>query len=69
MRGFLRQFLMFLVILAVVVLGRYFYYVAFEKDMYSEVGVALHGVMPAPIKQWGCQKLAERFGQPAPECY
>lgn len=68
--GFLKQFFYFLVLLAIVVLGRYSYYVYFEEDIYSEVGAGLQSVMPDPIKSWGCQHLAERFpDKSAPECY
>lgn len=69
MKGFLKQLLSFAAILALVLLGRYYYYVAFEANIYSEVGTAIHGVMPEPIKKWGCGKLYQRFNQYAPECY
>ncbi|MES2905682.1 MAG: hypothetical protein V4691_01405 [Pseudomonadota bacterium] len=69
MRGFIKHVLSFLIILSLVTFGRYYYYIQFEKDIYSEVGVALQGVMPKPIKEWGCKRISERFNQAAPECY
>jgi hypothetical protein len=67
MQKFFAQLIGFLIILTLVVAGRYFYYVEFEGNPNSEVGAALHSLMPDQIKSWGCERLRARF-QFSPGC-
>lgn len=55
-----KQIFMFLIILGIVVAGRYYYYIEYE-DTGSEVGRALHENMPSQVREWGCRRLNERF--------
>lgn len=41
--------------------GRWYRYVAMADSPYDEVGIALNGYMPAPIRHWGCAKMQARF--------
>ncbi|THA60616.1 hypothetical protein E5176_28400 [Ensifer adhaerens] len=51
------------IFLAVVVMfgGRWYMYVAFGESPYDEVGIALNGYMPLPLRSWGCHKIQSRF--------
>lgn len=69
MSKFFNQLIGFLLILAAVIGGRYYYYVEYEDNPYSQTGAGLHSIMPQPVKDWGCTRLRERFpGQTAPGC-
>ena len=59
--SFVKQILMFIAILAIIVLGRYYYFVNYEASPYSEVGQGMHEVMPPQIQAYGCRRLHERF--------
>ncbi|MFC3581922.1 hypothetical protein [Sphingomonas hylomeconis] len=41
--------------------GRWYMYVAQGESPYDEVGIALNGYMPAPLRRWGCGKMEQRF--------
>jgi hypothetical protein len=48
--------------------GRWYMYVAQADSPYDEVGIALNGYMPSPLRTWGCHKLQSRFeGQLPPQ--
>jgi hypothetical protein len=47
---------------AIVVVGRWYIYIAYSHDLFDEVGVGLNMMMPDPVRQIGCAKLKERFG-------
>lgn len=51
------------IVVGVVVMfgGRWYLYVATASSPYDEVGIALNGAMPAPLRQWGCARLHARF--------
>jgi len=58
--------LVFSMLVAVVMVGgflgfRWYQYVMTAESPYDEVGIALTGWMPEPIRQWGCGKMHERF--------
>jgi hypothetical protein len=50
-----------LVAAAVMFGGRWYMYVARGETPYDEVGIALNGYAPAPLRAWGCHKMQERF--------
>jgi hypothetical protein len=57
------------VMLALVVMfgGRWYLYIGHSDTPYDEVGIALNGYMPAPVRHWGCATLHARFpGQVPP---
>jgi len=41
-------------------------YVAQGESPYDEVGIALNGYMPGPLRTWGCHKLQSRFANQLP---
>lgn len=41
--------------------GRWYSYVAYADSPYDEVGIALNGTAPAPLRAWGCRKMQARF--------
>ena len=41
--------------------GRWYHYVARGESPYDEVGIALNGHVPAPLRRWGCQRMQQRF--------
>ncbi len=47
--------------LGAVILGNWYWYVAHGASPYEEVGIGLNRRMPAPLRQWGCGRIAERF--------
>jgi hypothetical protein len=65
------KYLIVVLFVGIMVLGgRYYYYVAYASSPYDEVGIGIAGLMPAPIRAWGCAKLDERFpGNAAPPMY
>jgi prolipoprotein diacylglyceryltransferase len=69
MSKFINQLIGFLILLAAVIGGRYYYFVEYEADPYSQIGTGLQSIMPQQVKDWGCARLAERFpGQTSPGC-
>lgn len=56
------------VVLAAAVMfgGRWYMYVARAESPYDEVGIALNGHAPAPLRRWGCRKLQQRFWHQMP---
>lgn len=58
----LLQVLIVIVVAAVVMFGsRWYLYVATASSPYDEVGIALNGYAPAPLRHWGCAKMHARF--------
>lgn len=51
------------VIVAMIVMfgGRWYMYIAQAQSPYDEVGIALNGYAPKPLRVWGCHKLHARF--------
>ena len=43
--------------------GRYYIYVTNTASPYDEVGIALNGYMPGPVRTWGCGRLKDTFGK------
>lgn len=41
--------------------GRWYMYVAHAESPYDEVGIALNGYAPGPMRSWGCHKMQARF--------
>lgn len=41
--------------------ARWYMYVARSSNPYDEVGIALNGHAPKPLRDWGCRRLHERF--------
>jgi hypothetical protein len=41
--------------------GRWYMYVARAESPYDEVGIALNGYAPAPMRRWGCHTMQQRF--------
>jgi len=41
--------------------GRWYMYVAHSESPYDEVGIELNSRMPAPLRTWGCARIAARF--------
>lgn len=61
------QFLIVIVVGATVMFGgRWYMYVANAESPYDEVGIALNGYAPGPLRAWGCHKLQARFGGQLP---
>lgn len=56
--------------LLILAAGGYFaWYAAYAPNPNDQIGVAITRWMPAPIREWGCGKLNERFPNQAPtEC-
>jgi len=46
--------------------GRWYLYVAHGDSPYDEVGIALNTHMPAPLRAWGCARMAARFAGTVP---
>jgi len=61
------QLLVVVLVGAVVMFGaRWYMYVAHSDSPYDEVGIALNGYMPAPLRSWGCRKMQSRFSGQLP---
>lgn len=41
--------------------GRWYMYVAHGDSPYNEVGIALNGYAPTPLRRWGCHQMRSRF--------
>lgn len=52
--------------IAVMFGGRWYMYVARAESPYDEVGIALNGYMPGPLRGWSCHKMQERFANQLP---
>ena len=50
-----------LIAAAVMFGGRWYMYVAQGSSPYDEVGIALNGYAPGPMRAWGCHKMQARF--------
>lgn len=46
--------------------GRWYMYVAQGQSPYDEVGIALNGYMPGPLRARGCHKMQQRFAGQLP---
>ena len=46
--------------------GRWYMYVAHGDSPYNEVGIALNGYAPAPLRSWGCHQMQARFAGSLP---
>jgi hypothetical protein len=46
--------------------GRWYMYVGLSDTPYDEVGIALNGYAPTPLRKWGCDKLKARFAGQMP---
>ena len=46
--------------------GRWYMYVAHAESPYDEVGIALNGYAPGPLRSWGCRTLQQRFAGQLP---
>lgn len=53
-------------LLVVLVGGYWVYYANWAKNPNDQIGVAIAPLLPAPARDWGCGKLAGRFGTEAP---
>ncbi len=58
--------LVFSMLVAVVIVGgflfwRWYDYIENAQSPYDEVGIGLTGLMPEPVRQWGCNRMHERF--------
>lgn len=65
-RSLLGTVLSVVLALLVVLGGFWYYYIAYAESPYDEVGIGLNGLMPEPIRKWGCDKLKARFGGSLP---
>ena len=45
---------------------RWYSYVTAGESPYDEVGIGLNSRLPAPLRGWGCAKLAQRFPHTVP---
>jgi len=57
----LRTLAIALVAIGLVLFGRFYWYVNHGASPYDEVGIGLAGLMPGPIRDWGCARLDQRF--------
>jgi hypothetical protein len=61
MRKILQVVCVVLVGFAVMFGLRWYMYVARGQSPYDDVGIALNGYAPGPMRSWGCHKMKERF--------
>ncbi len=61
MQKFIQVVCVVLVAAIVMFGGRWYMYVARGASPYDEVGIALNGYAPAPMRAWGCRKMQARF--------
>ncbi len=66
MRKILQAFIVILIGGAAMFGGRWYMYVAHGESPYDEVGIALNGYVPAPLRRWGCQEMQARFAGQLP---
>jgi len=57
-----------ILIAAIALFGaRWYMYIAQAQSPYDdEVGIALNGYAPAPLRRWGCHKMQQRFADQIP---
>lgn len=56
-----------LVVIAVAVVGYWFWYVTSAASQYNSPGMDINNMMPGSLNEWGCARLEERFSPgPAP---
>lgn len=53
--------LLMVVMFLIIVVGKWYQFVAYAPSPIDEVGIGLSQMMPAPLQDWGCAKLHERF--------
>lgn len=46
---------------AIVTLGRWYFYISNTTSPYDEVGIELNSRMPYPLRKYGCGKLQATF--------
>ncbi|MEZ5779882.1 MAG: hypothetical protein R3E44_16115 [Paracoccaceae bacterium] len=46
--------------------AQYYLYATNTDSPYDEIGIMLTGYMPAPVRDWGCGKLHQTFGNVVP---
>lgn len=66
MQKFLQLITVIIVGIVVMFGGRWYMYVARSETPYDEVGIALNGYMPSPLRSWGCHKMRARFANQLP---
>lgn len=66
MKKFLSVVLILVLVLLVMFGGLYYRYVNNTESPYDEIGITLNGIMPGPIRAWGCGKLRETFPNQLP---
>ncbi|NWK95185.1 hypothetical protein DM806_05805 [Sphingobium lactosutens] len=66
MQKFLQVITVIIVGVIVMFGGRWYMYVAHGETPYDEVGIALNGYMPSPLRSWGCHKMQARFANQLP---
>ncbi|WP_413785991.1 hypothetical protein RMR16_016910 [Agrobacterium sp. rho-13.3] len=59
----LQIFLGVLVLIIVGVFGFWLWYVTISDTQFQSPGMDINNLMPAPLNEWGCSKLKNRFGQ------
>lgn len=62
----LKVFIIILLGVSVMVVGRWYTYVTNINSPFDEVGITLNGYMPAPVRAWGCDKLHATFPKALP---
>jgi hypothetical protein len=53
-------------LLVVLVAGYWVYYATWSPSPNDKIGVTIAPMLPTPFRDWGCGKLAGRFGPEAP---
>lgn len=51
-----------LVVLTLLIGGKWYTYVAHAESPFDDVGASLNSIMPGPINRIGCDLLKQRFG-------
>ncbi|CAN5723392.1 hypothetical protein BH11PSE3_BH11PSE3_42140 [soil metagenome] len=52
-----------MLVIAVGVVGFWFWYVTSSSTQFQSIGMEINSVMPAQVNAWGCEQLKKRFGQ------
>lgn len=63
MKKFLTYAFVFIIGIGGFIGVKYYTYVTNTESPYDEIGIELNVLMPGPIRDWGCSKLKETFGQ------
>lgn len=66
MQKLVRVVCVILIAVVVVLGGRWYMYVGHSESPYDEVGIALNGYVPGPLREWGCHKMQSRFPDQLP---